>query len=259
MTRRLQGRVKQNGGKPLLGVTMTWFDLTFIDVIGRIGFDCVWFDQEHSHITTTDTHQMCQMARGHDLIKIVRVPGTGRDWITKTLECDPDVIICPITDTVNDLEQLVEHSRYRPFGQRGMYSALASANYGIGGLSAEKFEELDQQLSIYGQIESATAVENLDDMCKVEGIDGFVIGRFDLSADLGIPTQMNHPDVMKLVDQSVEIIRRNGKEVALLGGPAELPAFVEMGAAFVMITNQTALIRDSAISVLEKCGRTLNS
>ncbi len=253
MKRRLQERVEKNGGRPLLGLTVTWADPTFIDVVGRIGIDCIWLDQEHTHITTTDTHTMCLVANAHDLVKIVRVPGTGRDWITKTLECGPDVIICPITDTVEDIEKLVKHSRYRPVGQRGMFSALPSANYAIGGLHAQQFEKIDQQLTVYGQIESATAVENLDAMCQVEGIDGFLIGRFDLSADLGVPTQLNHPEVMKLVEKSVEILRLHGKEVAMLGGPDELPTFRELGATFVIISNQTALIRDSTAKLLEQC------
>lgn len=200
-----------------------------IDFLGPSGFDGFWLEAEHG---TVSWHQIDDLARACDLWGVSSVLRVYSDepWvITRALDRGVNSIVIPHVNTREQAERIVRSAKFGPIGQRGIFGSRRS--YGV----PDYFENANDEIMIIILIEEMLAVENLDEILKVDGIDSFFVAAGDLSQSMGYVMQMDHPEVLKVVDQSIRKIAAAGRTAGALGiNDAMLERNVKSGARFIM-------------------------
>ncbi|TXS00731.1 hypothetical protein EAO73_26280 [Streptomyces sp. col6] len=150
-------------------------------------------------------------------------------------------------DTAEQAEAAVRTVRYPPRGDRGIGSALArSARWGR---ADDYLADADEHVSLFVQIESATGVRNA---AEIAAVDGVFVGPSDLAASMGLIGGQTHPDVVAAAVRVFETVRRAGKPVGINAfDPAHASAYLEAGAAFVLVGADVAMLARGSESLSE--------
>ncbi len=230
---KLRERIEQRG-RPVVAVALQYPVLGYVEVLGRLGFDVLWIEMEHGHISFAEAAHLCQAAHGADMLAMIRIPDALRQTVLRAAECGPDILDLPMVNYADTAREFVKHARFAPIGKRGYYGSSRAMLYGLYEDIAARREAVNEDLCLMVQIETAEAVENIGEICQVDGIDAIFIGRGDLSADLGIPGQIDHPDVEGLVDRVIEAARKAGKIVGVPSRPERAREWAARGADFVV-------------------------
>jgi 4-hydroxy-2-oxoheptanedioate aldolase len=156
------------------------------------GADAVIIDLEHGAIDYGSAHAMIAATAGTDCAPLVRIAEIDAAHCKRALDLGAEGIVFPLARTVADAEQAVACMHYPPKGVRGFGPFLAQSRWGTD--LAEYRSKMEDQLICCLLIETTGALANIEDICKVEGIDLIVPATFDLSTDMGIPGQFEHPD-----------------------------------------------------------------
>ena len=151
---------------------------------------------------------MLQAAAHTEAVLLARPLRFDADEIRRLLDLGSSGVLCPFISSGDEASRLVQACRYPPDGIRG-YGPRRAGMYGMD--AEEYFQTANQAMIVTGIIESAQAVENIDDIVRVEGFDGVVIGPMDLSISLGCFRQFEHPLYLQAVETVRKACRRHGK------------------------------------------------
>ena len=190
--RRLKEKLKKN--ELSIGSWITIGHPAIPEIFATAGFDWLVIDIEHTTIDFSMVQVLISTIQANEMAAIVRVSKNEEVVIKKVLDAGADGIIVPMVCSVEDAKKAVEYSKYPPVGKRGVGLARAQ-NYGINFEEYRKW--VDDHLVIIAQIEHIEGIENLESIIKVNGIDGTIIGPYDLSCSLGIPGQFEDPRVIR--------------------------------------------------------------
>ena len=149
---------------------------------------------------------------------LVRVARNDEVSIKYALDAGADGIIVPMINSKKDAEKLVSFSYYPPKGKRGVGLSRAQ---GYGDNFSKYLEWVENNLTVIGQIEHIDAINDLESITKVDGIDALMIGPYDLSASMGYPGQFDRPEVKKAIKKFNSICKRNGMACGLHIVPIE--------------------------------------
>lgn len=201
-----------------------------IDFMGQFGFDAAWIECEHGGV---GWHQIADMTRACDLwgmSPILRVNGNQPWLITRYLDQGATGIVVPHVNTREDAEQAVKSAKFAPLGYRGIYGGRPS--YGVENF----FSKANDQTMVIVLIEEMRAVENLDELLGVDGIDVYHVAPGDLAQTMGYLGQPGHPEVQAVVEKSIKKIAKAGKcpgATMLSNDPAH---YIDIGARFLYIS-----------------------
>ncbi|MBW8754165.1 MAG: 2-dehydro-3-deoxyglucarate aldolase [Sphingomonadales bacterium] len=199
-------------GEKQLGLVMLLPSPDVAEIVADSGIDVVMIDHEHGRGALGDfVAQDRAMARSH-IRSMVRVPHGELSYAQRLLDSGAQAIVYPGVDTVEQAEHFVRACRYPPRGHRGAGAGLRAARHGADAGYYDVAVE-DGRLLV-AQIESARAVENVDAICAVDGIDMALIGPRDLSASLGKLNRFDDEELRGLVDHAAARIRASGKLLA---------------------------------------------
>lgn len=199
-------------GQRQLGFIMLLPSADVAEIIGLSGVDVVMIDHEHGTGSLQDFVAQARALQGSQTLAMVRIPGHDPAYMHRLLDAGARALVCPGIDTADDAEAFVRACRYPPRGVRGAGAGARAARYGAD--SVYYGRELEDDLLLVAQIESARAVENIDAICAVPGIDMLLIGPRDLSASIGALNQFDNPELWRLVDRAAERIKASGKHLA---------------------------------------------
>jgi len=248
---RLQEAVRQSGSAPLLGIAVYFYDPIFLEMAARLGFQVIWIEMEHGFITFAEAADLCRMARGTGMLTMIRVADTRRENVMKAAECGPDIIDVPMMETPAMIHELIQGARFPPQGNRGFFSVSRSLDYGLVDSVADEQMRLNKELCLMMQIETAEAVNRIDELCAIPGVEIF-IGPSDLSATLGVPGQLGHPKVYEAAKKIIAAARRSNKIIAVGAGPAEFGFYAEQGVDLLFCGNDIACLRVGIQSMLQQ-------
>jgi 4-hydroxy-2-oxoheptanedioate aldolase len=180
-------------GGVVLGTMIGHLRLPAVAVmLKNAGWDFVFVDCEHGSFTQGHLADFCIAARGVNLPTIVRVPSIHEPQrLYQTLDLGATGLLCPQTETQEQVAAIMHATKYYPMGQRGMATRNVHTSWGRY-KGSELTARLNQETMIVLQIESKKAVENLEQLLAVPGVDAAFIGPNDLSQTLGIPGDPNH-------------------------------------------------------------------
>ena len=199
------------------------------------GFDGLYIDMEHNTFTIGEAAQICAAALACDITPFVRVPAGAHDLAARLLDGGALGIIAPHLETADDVQRIVNISKFPPFGTRGAVNNLPHFSY-RNVKASEANPQLNEETMVIGMIETLSALDNIDEILAVDGLDMVLIGTNDLTAEKGIPGQYDHPFVRDAYRSVIASANKHGKFVGVggLASRADLVAdFVKLGARYV--------------------------
>ncbi|WDI41677.1 HpcH/HpaI aldolase family protein [Bremerella sp. P1] len=215
----------------LLGTIVSSTDPASAEVLAECGFDWLFIDAEHGPYETTDLLPVLR-AVDHRIPCIVRVPASEEIPIKKTLDIGATGIIAPQTNTVEQVESVVRYCRYSPNGNRGVGLSRAST-YGLG--LTEYVGSANDEVAVIVQAEHIEAVENIEQIVKVEGVDAIFIGPYDLSASMGKMGEVTAPDVVDAIEHVTKVCDAAKMPLGIFGVSAEsVKPYIERGYSLIV-------------------------
>jgi 2-keto-3-deoxy-L-rhamnonate aldolase RhmA len=176
------------------------------------GAEFLVLDQEHSGFTSETLRTVLGAARASDIVPIVRVPSVDSHAISVALDLGALGVMAPRVESADEAQTVASAARYPPGGRRG-FGILHVDEH--GGDVERYMREANEEILVVVQIESSAAVESLDEIAAVEGVDVLWIGQYDLTASLGIPGKFDHPEFLAALAATVEACNRHGKAPAM--------------------------------------------
>lgn len=198
----LKQKLKNN--ELTIGSWVTIGHPVIIDVMASAGFEWLVVDMEHTSIDLETAHNLIVSIQSHGLKALVRVSKNEEVIIKKVLDMGADGIVVPMIKSKEDALRVIEYAKYPPVGKRGV-GLFRAQNYGLGFDAYKKWVE--EELVIVAQIEHIEAVDNIDEIIKVEGIDGVIIGPYDLSGSMGFPGEYHREDVKVAIEKVLDACR----------------------------------------------------
>jgi 2-dehydro-3-deoxyglucarate aldolase/4-hydroxy-2-oxoheptanedioate aldolase len=190
-----QNKVKRalKAGKISIGSAVTRLRAPEVCRIFAVaGFEFVFIDTEHAVFGIETVAEMIAQCRNADTVPIVRVTGSEYHLIARMLDAGAQGVVVPRISSRQEVEDIVSWTRYPPLGTRGVGMTTAQTDY--QSMSATEFiHGIHQETLVIIQIERKIALDNLDDLISVPGVDVATAGWMDLSVDLGVPGQIDHP------------------------------------------------------------------
>ena len=181
-----------------IGSWVTLGHPSIAEIMAGAGFDWLVIDAEHSTIELSEIQLLIQAMDTQDCPAIVRVTSNDANQIKRVMDAGATGIMVPLVNSAADAEAAVRHTYYPPTGTRGVGLARAQA-YGAGFKSY--LDWLADHAVVVVMIEHQDAVKNIDEILSVPGVDAFIIGPYDLSASMGMPGEITHPDVQDAIEQ----------------------------------------------------------
>jgi len=195
-------------GKQLaLGSWITLAHPAVAEIMANAGFDWLAVDLEHSVITIREAEELIRIIDLCGVIPLVRLTSNNPDLIKRVMDAGSHGVIVPMINSAEDAMKAVESVKYPPLGKRGVGLARAQ-KYGADFDSYKEWQK-DSPV-IIAQIEHIDAVENFRSIISVDGIDGFIIGPYDLSSSMGIPGEFDHPYFKAAMSKILEASARTG-------------------------------------------------
>jgi len=252
---RLKQRLRQ--GELVFSAWVTFNDVGVAEVVAGAGYDAVFVDMEHTSITLEGfQHQLAAMRRW-DTVVLVRVPDHSPGFIKRVLDIGADGIIAPMTMDANQAARLVSSCQYPPEGTRG-YGPRRASNYFRD--TDDYVGQSNKSIFVMPQIEHWQAVNEAAAIAAVPGIDALCLGPADLSATLGHLRDLEHPKVLKAMDQVFDAARNVGMAVCMgyAVEPSEHSRWVSKGARFVIAGDDLQALRGRVTQTLEETRKFFN-
>jgi 4-hydroxy-2-oxoheptanedioate aldolase len=231
-------------GRAQIGVWSSLASHVSVEVIARAGFDWILLDMEHSPNELQMLHGQLQATVGGTASAVVRPQWNDAVLLKRILDLGAQTVLLPMVQDADEARRAVAATRYPPLGVRGMGSLIRANHYGR---VPDYLQRVHDELCVIVQIETRTALRNIEAIAAVDGVDGLFIGPNDLAADLGYIGRSGHADVKAAIDDAIERIRRTGKFAGILTGvEADARHWLERGALFVAVGSDSGLLSTQA-------------
>lgn len=230
-------------GEQLIGTFVKTPTIHATEILGDLGYDFIVIDEEHAPINRETIDTMLCVARASNIAGIVRV--SSPDGLLSVLDCGAVGALVPHVSSAAKAREIVAACRFRG-GKRGYSGSVRAARYG-GTPMWTNIDAADKTTTVIAMIEDPEALDQIDAIVAVEGLDGVFIGRGDLTAAFGAPKN-DAPQVQDAVERITAAARKVGKPVCVMvGNAAEAKPFRALGAsAFIVSTDQSFMRRAAA-------------
>ena len=198
-----------------------------IEFLGPLGFDGMWIEAEHGPFDFQDIPNLTRACDLWGLTSVVRLHLNLQGLIYRTLDLGAQAIVVPHVNTAAEAQNVVDGGKFHPIGKRGM----ATSRQGIG--VDNYYPKANDETMLIVLIEDIVAIENIDEIVKVDGIDVFFIANGDLSQSMGLLGQYRHPDVLAAADRGYEAILGAGRHAGALVSDDNLDYYLERNIRFL--------------------------
>lgn len=223
-----------------------------VEVMALAGFEWLVIDIEHTSIDLPTVENLIRTIQLKNIKALVRVSKNEEVVIKRVLDMGADGIIVPMVCSKEDATQAVDYAKYPPVGKRGVGLYRAS---GYGTIFEEYKKWVDNELVIIAQIEHIDAVNNIEDIINIEGIDGTIIGPYDLSGSMGYPGEFERDDVRESVQNVLDKCKAKGFPSGFHvvdTDPSKLKEKIDQGCTFLAYGIDYFFMRDAAMSGMKK-------
>lgn len=220
-------RERLGEGRPLIGMGITTPLPAAVEMAGRAGFEYVFIDLEHTAISLRELEGLIRAAELCSLGSIVRVAESSAAAIRRVLELGADAVKVPHVNSGSEAAAVVRYARFAPEGERGSAGFVRAAGYRADW--PEWLERANRNTCVDVMIEDVRAVERLDEILSVEGVDIVSFGQYDYSVSLGIPGQVDDPRITEALERVVAAADARGQAVfTIVLPPTSVEAAVEL-------------------------------
>lgn len=243
----LKQRIRQ--GEPTIGSLVTMPSPDAADILSRVGFDFLWIENEHAPMDALQAQTLIQAVGGRCPC-LVRIPDKQEVWVKKALDIGCDGIVVPQIRSADEAQRVVEWSLFPPEGGRSVGVARA---HGYGMTFQAYVETANQELVIVLQAEHSEAVEKIDEIVQVEGVDAVLIGPFDLSGSLGVLGQVDHPVVLEAIETIREACEAAGMPLGIFAPDVGMARrYLEQGFTLIALAMDAFFLWQGAQAALEE-------
>ena len=237
-------------GKAQIGIWSSLSSNYSVEVIAGAGFDWLLLDMEHSPNDLESLLTQLQAAAPYATHPIVRVPWNDMVAIKRVLDIGAQSLLVPYVSTPAEAAAAVSYIRYPPAGVRGVAGTTRASRFGRVKDYARRAHE---EICLLVQLETQRALDNLEAICAVEGIDGVFIGPADLHASLGHAGEIANPEVKPLIAEAIRRIRKCGRAPGILTpNEADARHWLGCGALFVAVGADVGILARGAESLAAK-------
>ena len=193
---------KLKAGEPVFGVSVMIPSPQIVEMVAAAGFDWVLLDCEHGTLTLESVELMAMAAEASGITAIARPVSRSAEHILQVLDRGVMGVQVPHVNTAADAREVLAAVKYHPVGKRGLAAGTRSAVYDSIGTLADYVKAANESTLIAIQLEDKEAIDNIDELLKVEGIDVFFIGPSDLSQSMGHPGNPKASPVAEAIESS---------------------------------------------------------
>ena len=237
-------------GKAQIGLWSSLSSNYSVEVIAGAGFDWILLDSEHSPADLENLLAQLQAAAAYPTHPAVRVPWNDMVTIKRVLDIGARTLLVPYVCTAAEARSAVAYTRYPPAGMRGVAGTTRATRFGRIRDYARRAHE---EICLLVQVETQAALDNIEAIAAVEGIDGIFIGPADLHASLGHTGEVANPQVKPLIDDAIRRIRKCGKAPGILTpNEADARRWLECGALFVAVGADVGILARGAEALAAK-------
>lgn len=246
----LKNKLKNN--ELTIGSWVTIGHPSVIDIMASAGFEWLVIDMEHTSIDLTTAHNLIATIQSNGMKALVRVSKNEEVIIKRILDMGADGIVVPMIKSKADALEAIDYAKYPPIGKRGV-GLFRAQKYGLGFDKYKKW--VNEELVIIAQIEHIKAVENIEEIITTEGIDGVIIGPYDLSGSMGYPGEYHREDVKESIAKVLRVCKENnfpsGFHV-IESDPSKLNERIKEGCTFLAYSLDFFFLGDCAREGMEK-------
>ena len=233
-------------GELLIGTLVSLPSPEITEILSSVGYDWLFIDAEHGAFNPQQAQSMLQAAG--DVPCVIRVPSGDEVWIKKALDIGAAGIIVPQVHTAEQAKQIVKSCKYSPQGSRGVGIGRAH-NYGMG--FEDYIKKANKNTAVVLQAESQQAIDNIEAIAAIKGVDAILIGPYDLSASLGKIGQVSHPAVVKAIDKVTKTCKKSGVKLGFFGVNADaVKPYMKKGFTLITVGVDTLFLIKSAKETL---------
>ena len=253
ITTSKQFKEKLVSGGPCLGTWISLSDPSSAELMASLGFDFTIIDIQHSPIHTYDLQSLLMAFKGSQTVPIVRVGENDFAQIDWALDVGAGGILVPMVDTAEQAREIIRAAKYPPLGSRSIGSRRAG---GYGLYEEAYLQAANDSLIVLAQVETKAALENLDALLQVEGIDCFFVGPNDLGASLHGLVDRRNPEMAQTLEDILHNCQQAGKPFGVNRGDAEAAQeWFAKGASLIAVGEDTYFMFEAATQFLRKMGR----
>ncbi len=229
-------------GRSLAGIRTSLCSPAIVELLSDCGFDYVYIDTEHTTADVKTVQAQLWAMRGSSSMYLVRPPENNEVVIKKFLDIGVQNFLIPMVQSPDDARRAVSATRYPPQGTRGVCGRSGANRYGR---LKDYYRHADDQLCVIAMIETQVALDRLEEIASVEGVDAVWVGPGDLAADFGLLDSggASHPDVRAAIDDAIARARRIGKPIGVPSSNESVAKnLVAAGCALVTISSDVDIL-----------------
>ena len=232
-------------------------------LLAAAGMDFILVDTEHASPDPETIQNLTRGAKAAGLVPLARVTDNEYFLIARTLDMGVMGVMVPRVDTRKEAERAIASVKYPPQGRRGFGMRPVITDYASTTVQ-EAIKWSNENTLVILQVESEEAIENLDEITRVPGLDVSLIGFSDLSISLGVPGEFKHKRVLKAIERVFEVCTKNGVSPAIwlpVETSSQIPLhnsiieaanlYQEMGMRFLMLGSESRLLLRAATDVVQ--------
>ena len=245
---------KLREGKRIIGTMVRMVKNPAIALVAKdAGLDFIMIDMEHGTYSVESVSVIANVARSIGLGIFVRVPELSKGYVSGIMDGGADGVMVPMLSTEQQAQGLVNWSRYAPIGNRGLGTPGAHTNFGAMGEKPESFMARQNEITLaIAQIETKEAIENIEEIAAVPGIDVLLIGPNDLSNALGVPGELMSDLLQQAIGKVADAAQKHGKVFAIHSGDALLDIWESRGMQMVMNKLEINILSAGFSAIAEK-------
>jgi staphyloferrin B biosynthesis citrate synthase len=239
-------------GEYVLGTFLKTPHAHLVEVLANTGLDCICLDAEHAPFDRRDLDTCILAARANSFPVLVRIDHAGDHQILNALDCGADGIVIPHVKTAEQARAIAKACHYGP-GGRGYAGSSRSAGYGLTSMADHQAASA-ARTTVIVQIEDVEALDEIDAIAAVGGIDALFVGRIDLTVALGC-VDFDDPKVIAAVDLIVGACVKAGRAVGMfLPRPADVAQWRAKGVTFFLLGSDHSFMRAGAAAMRTAAG-----
>ena len=237
-------------GRAQIGLWSSLSSNYTVEVIAGAGFDWILLDMEHSPNDLESALAQLQAAAPYPSHPVVRVPWNDMVSIKRLLDIGAQSLLVPYVSTADEARAAVSYTRYPPAGVRGVAGTTRATRFGRVRDYAKRAQE---EICLLVQVETQQALDNIEAICAVEGVDGVFIGPADLHASLGYTGEVANAKVKPLIDSAIQRVRKAGKAPGILtSNEADARHWLQCGGLFVAVGADVGILARGAEALATK-------
>jgi 2-dehydro-3-deoxyglucarate aldolase len=232
----------------LLGTMLTLPSAEVAEMISNCGYDWLFIDGEHGPLATLDCQRLLQAVAGR-CASLIRVVENTEAEFKRVLDIGAEGVIAPRVNSAEEARQIVEWCKYPPDGMRGVGLGRAHG-YGYG--FSEYMETANQETVVVVQAEHIDAVENIESIVQVDGVDAVFIGPYDLSASMNKMGQIDDAEVIDAIATVTRVCQQNKMTLGYFGVSAEsVKPYIDQGYNLICAGVDAGFVTSGASQIIE--------